>query len=101
MIELKTRNRGIHLYMITLFLILAISVILFIMYKYHVEGEQKLPFNITKLIIISSAETENFERNENIYQADVIQKNDIYIAIEKNQEYKKEDAIKEIGRAHV
>ena len=39
---------------------------------------------------------DNFEKQESIYQADVIQKNDIYIAIEKNQNYKKTDAIKEI-----
>lgn len=96
MIELKRKSRIIHIYIISIILIMTLITIFFIMYKYHVEGEKNLPFNITKLIVISSAETENFERNENIYQANVIQKNDIYIAIEKNQNYKKEDAIKEI-----
>lgn len=96
MIELKRKNRMVHIYIISIILIITLSVIFCLMYKYHVEGEKNLPFNITKLIIISSAETENFEKNENIYQANVIQKNDIYIAVEKNQEYKKEDAIKEI-----
>lgn len=96
MINLKRKNRIIHIYIINAILIIALSTVFFIMYKYNIEGERNLPFNITKLIVISSAETENFEKQENIYQADVIQKNDIYIAIEKNQNYKKTDAIKEI-----
>ena len=83
-------------YLIMLFLILILSTTFFIMYKYYVEGEKNIPFNITKMIVISSAETQNFAKNESVYQADVVQKNDIYIAIEKNQNYKKEDAIKKI-----
>ena len=55
------------------------------MYKYYVEGEKNIPFNISKLIVISSAETQNFTKNAEIYQADVAQKNDIYIVIEKNK----------------
>lgn len=96
MINLKRKNRIIHIYIISAILIIALSTVFFIMYKYNIEGERNLPFNITKLIVISSAETENFEKQESIYQADVIQKNDIYIAIEKNQNYKKTDAIIEI-----
>ena len=41
-------------------------------------------------------ETHNFAKNGDIYEADVVQKNDIYIAIEKNKNYKEEDAIKKI-----
>lgn len=93
---LKRKNRVIHIYIISVILVIALSTVFFIMYKYNVEGEKNLPFNITKLMIISSAETKNFEKQENNYQADVIQKNDIYIAIEKNENYKKTDTIKEI-----
>lgn len=93
---LERKNRIIHIYIISVILVIALSTVFFIMYKYNVEGEKNLPFNITKLMIISSAETKNFEKQENNYQADVIQKNDIYIAIEKNENYKKTDTIKEI-----
>lgn len=93
---LKRKNRIIHIYIISVILVIALSTVFFIMYKYNVEGEKNLPFNITKLMIISSAETKNFEKQENNYQADVIQKNDVYIAIEKNENYKKTDTIKEI-----
>ncbi len=83
-------------YIVALFLVLVFSTTFFIMYRYYVEGEKNLPFNITKLIVISSAKTEDIEINENTYEANVIQKNDIYLAIEKNKNYSKEDAIKKI-----
>lgn len=94
MIEIQKRNK--RKYIIIFFLILIFSTTFFIMYKYHVEGEKNLPFNITKLVVVSSAKTENIEKNENIYEANVIQKNDIYLAVEKNENYSKEDAIKKI-----
>lgn len=95
MIELPRRKSN-QKYLVLLFLILVLTTTFFIMYKYYVEGEKNIPFSITKIIVISSAETQNFAKNEDIYQAAVVQKNDIYIAIEKNENYKKEDAIKKI-----
>lgn len=96
MIEYPKKKNSIQKYLIMLFLILLFSTIFFIMYKYYVEGEKTLPFNITKLIIGSSAKTENIEKNGDKFEANVIQNNDIYIAIEKNENYSKEEAIKKI-----
>ena len=42
MIEVKRNNRGIHVYIISLFLTISLSIIVFLMYKYHVEGEKKI-----------------------------------------------------------
>jgi len=95
MIGLPKRKKNTK-YLISLFLILILFTTFFIMYKYYVEGEKNIPFNISKLIVISSAETQNFEKNDNTYQADVVKKNNIYIGIEKNKNYKEEDAIKKI-----
>lgn len=94
MIDIQKRNT--RKYIVLFFLILLFSTTFFIMYKYYVEGEKNLPFNITKLVVVSSAKTEDIEINENTYEANVIQKNDIYLAIEKNKNYSKEDAIKKI-----
>lgn len=94
MIEIQKKNK--QKYIIIFFLILMFCTTFFIMYRYHVEGEKNLPFNITKLIVVSSAKTEDLEVNENTYQANVIQKNDIYIAIEKNKDYDKQESIKKI-----
>ena len=94
--DFNKNNNGIKKYIIFLLIALILSVIVFIMYRYHVEGESNLPFNITKIMVISSAETEELELNDNLYQANIIQKNDVYVAIEKNEKYKKQDAIKKI-----
>jgi len=96
MIDFNNKNVSIKKYIIFLFLTLALSVVFFIMIKYNVEGEKNIPFNIKKLMVISSAETEELELNDNLYQANIIQKNDIYVAIKKNENYKKQDAIKKI-----
>ena len=97
MIDFNKKNQSVKKYIIIFFLILIINVVFFIMIRYHVEGEKNIPFNLTKLMVISSAETEELELNENLYQANIIQKNDIYLAIEKNEKYKKQDAIKKIS----
>lgn len=95
MIEIK-QGKTLKKYIILFFIILIFCTTFFIMYKYYVEGEKNLPFTITKLVIVSSARTEDIEINDNTFEANVIQKNDIYIAIEKNKEYSKQDAIKKI-----
>ena len=94
MIDTKKRNK--QKYIILFFLILVFCTTFFIMYKYHIEGEKNIAFNITKLVVVSSAKTEDIEINEKTLEANVIQKNDIYLAIEKNKNYSKEDAIKKI-----
>ena len=93
---IDTQRKGKQKYIIIFLLILILSTTFFIMYKYYVEGEKNMPFNITNMVMVSSAQTENIRINENVVEADVIQKNDIYIAIEKNKNYSKEDAIKKI-----
>lgn len=95
MIEIP-RKKSKQKYIVIFFLIIIFCTTFFVMYKYYVEGEKNIPFNITKLVVVSSAKTEDIEINENIYEANVIQKNDIYLAIEKNRSYSEEDAIKKI-----
>ena len=97
MMEKIDKNKTIRNCLILLFLALLFSIVIFIMYKYHVEGEKNMPFSITKLVTISSAKTKDLELNDGLYQANVIQNNDIFIAIEKNKKYSKEDSIKSIA----
>ncbi len=64
------------------------------MLKYEVEGETYLPFEISKISIISS--TDAIDKQENAqskWDLEVNQNNDIYIYIEKNPEYKKTEII--------
>lgn len=96
MLDYQNKKLNIIAYAGVLAIIITLIVVFFIMYKYQVEGEAVPPFKITKLIAVSSAKTENMQLIDEKYTADVLQSNDIKIAIEKNPEYKKEAIIKNI-----
>lgn len=89
----KKINRTI----INIVLILFVIFVIFLMYKYSVEGEKDMPFNISKMVVISSAQTDNLILQDNNYTADIIQKNDIYLYFDKNQNYSKDEMIKSIS----
>lgn len=91
-----SKKRIIHLSVITFILIMIILVTLLFMFKYQVEGEKNLPFNLTKINIVSTAESDLTQDEEGIWHAGIIQKNDIFFVIEKNSDYKKEEAIKNV-----
>lgn len=81
-------------------MIVIIAVILFalglIVLRYSVEGETNMPFELTKITVISSSEGIDKELGENRWAFDINQNNDIYLYIEKNENYKKQEAIKSI-----
>lgn len=80
--------------------IVIIAVILFglgiIILKYNVEGETNMPFDLNKIIIISSSEGIDKESGENKWAFDVNQNNDIFLYIQKNNNYGKEEIIESI-----
>lgn len=76
-------------------LILIFCVVGTLILKYDREGEMNMPFNLSKIIIISSAEGID-KQDENVWNFELIQNNDIYIEISKNEKYKDTDAILEI-----
>lgn len=69
---------------------------------YEKEGEKNMPFNVSKIIIISTAQKDetsvNVEQTQNILgDFNIIQNNDIYISIEKDEKNaKKDESIKNI-----
>lgn len=83
-------------YLLIIAVVLMLILVVFLMLKYNVEGETKPPFKISKIIVTSGAKTINVIKGEEGYSAEVIQNNDIKIAIEKNSAYKKEAKIKNI-----
>ena len=66
------------------------------MIKYSVKGEQNLPFNLKKINIISTAESDIVQDDAQNWHAGILQENDIFIVLEKNANYKKEDTIKNV-----
>ena len=96
MIRMKENKLTFGTYIIILLAIISVIVVVFFMYKYSVEGEMRPPFIIPKIIITSSAKAVDINQGEYGYMADIIQYNDIKIAIQKNSKYKKEAKIRKV-----
>lgn len=92
-----TNKKTFHI----IIMIVMITVILFItgiiILKYNVEGETNMPFNLSKISIVSSGEGIDKELVDTKWAFDVYQSNDIYLYIEKNKNYSKSEAIKSIN----
>ena len=81
-------------------IIVIIAVILFIVgmliLRYNVEGETNMPFELTKITIVSSQEGADKTATDTRWAFDIYQTNDIYLYIEKNPNYEKQELIKSI-----
>lgn len=86
------------MYMCVLIIVLIIVVSLFVIVRYNEEGESNMPFNISKISVISSQEAEDIktEESQNTRQYSINQTNDIYIYIEKNEDYDTTETIESI-----
>ena len=75
---------------IKMFIAISVLVLVFItvaimMIKYEVEGEQNMPFNLSKMVVISTAEgVENSEKSKTKWDLNICQNNDVYIYFDKN-----------------
>lgn len=78
-------------------IVLIITVIALLILKYNVEGEKNLPFKLSSIIVISSAEGYQKEENPGYkWDTEIYQINDIYLNIEKNKNYKETELIKSV-----
>ncbi len=92
----KNREKKIKISLITLVIVILIAIVISVMIKYHVEGETNMPFNLSKIMIISNAQGISNEDNNNKWNLDCLQNNDIYIEITKNKNYTKTEIIDKI-----
>lgn len=78
-------------------LVLIIAIIALIILKYHVEGEQNMPFELSELLVVSTAEGYQEEESEdNLWDVEIYQTNDIYLTIQKNKNYQEIETIESI-----
>lgn len=89
-------TRAFHLCVVIVMIATILFVLGIIILKYSVEGETNMPFNLNKITIISSQEGIDKEAGENRWAFDISQNNDIYLYIDKNKDYKDQEAIKSI-----
>lgn len=97
----KIKNLTIKKYFHIVMIISIITVILFVLgiivLKYNVEGETNMPFELTKISIISSSEGIDKESTDTKWAFDVYQSNDVFLYIDKNDKYGKEETIKTVN----
>ena len=76
---------------VLIFIIIAVG---FIILKYQVDGEKNIPFKMSKITIISTAQP-NYEKSEdNSFDVIVNQCNDVFFYLEKNENSDKTSVIK-------
>lgn len=89
----KIVKRSVYFFII----ILLAAVIGLMILKYHVEGEQNMPFNLSEVLVISTAEGyQSKEVSDKNWDVEVYQTNDIYLNIKKNKNYRDTEIIKSI-----
>lgn len=81
-----------------LIIVVAFMVVISIMVKYEHEGETIMPFKLSEMLIVSSADGESIKDNpnNNRWNLSINQYNDIYLQFEKDDNYKNNAYIKSI-----
>ena len=97
-IKYITSRKSFHICMIIIIIVIILFVAGVMVLRYQVEGETNMPFEITKITLISTSDgmDKNQEGDSTNWAFDINQNNDIYIYVEKNDNYKKEEAIRSI-----
>lgn len=87
----------LHICIIIFMIIIVLTIAGIIMLKYQVEGEKNLPFVISKIIVISTAEGKDTGETDTKWSFNIEQNNDIYVSINKEEKYKSNEVIKNIS----
>lgn len=97
----KDRIQKLKFIIAIFIIVLVVAFVIFRIIKYQTEGEKNMPFNLSKIIVVSTAQKEDIsQENEqnNIWNFNIIQTNDVYISIERNKNNtKKDEKIKNIS----
>lgn len=88
-------KKAFHISMIIVIIVVILFIVGILVLRYYVEGETNLPFELTKITVISNAEGID-EQSENKWDFTINQNNDIYLYIEKNENYGKTEVIDNI-----
>lgn len=89
-------KKYIKICILIVIIIAILSAIGMVVLKYETEGEENLPFNIIGVDIISTADALKTTDENNNINLNLVQLNDIYFNIQKNENYKKNEIIKNI-----
>jgi len=85
-VETEKRKQMIKLCAAISIFVIILIIVGIIMIKYEVEGDKNMPFNLSKIVVVSTAEGVE-SKGKNKWNFDIYQNNDIYFYIDKNSKY--------------
>lgn len=88
-----THRKSFHIVMIITIIAIIFFVVGILILRYNVEGETNMPFELTKISVISSSDGISKETVNTRWNFDLYQYNDIYLYIDKNNDYNGTDTI--------
>lgn len=92
----RNNKKLMHLSIIIVMIVAIIFTALIIVLKYGYSGETNMPFEITKISVISTVGAQDVDNKSTNWNLQVSQDNDINIYIKKNNKYTKTETIKNI-----
>lgn len=95
-IKYLMNKKSFHFSVIMIMIVIILFILGLIVLKYNVEGETNMPFTISKITILSSVEGVDQENPEARWDFSINQNNDIYLYMDKNDNYGKVEAIDSI-----
>ena len=91
-----TKTKSFHICMIIVIIVVILFIVGVLVLRYNVEGETNMPFNLSKIAIISTQEGIDDGQTNTRWSFGVHQPNDIYLYIDKNDAYDKTEIIKSV-----
>lgn len=96
-----TSKKYFHIVMMIVIVAIILFILGIIVLRYNVEGETNMPFQLSKISIISNSEGIDKETTDTKWAFDVYQSNDIFLYIDKNEGYGKTEAIKSVEVSNI
>ena len=92
----SSTKKILHICIIITIIVAIIFTALILILRYGEKGEINVPFEISKVTIISTVDAQDIEDKNHIWNKNVCQNNDIYIDIKKNDNYLKKSIIEKV-----
>lgn len=87
----EQKKQTIKLVVAIVVLVLILALVGIAMIIYEVEGETNMPFQLSKIVVIGTAEGVEKEEGETQWNFAIYQNNDVYFYIDENKEKNKEE----------
>lgn len=92
----RLSRKILNICIVCIIIIAIIFIAMMLILNYDVKGETNMPFQISKIYIVSTVDGQDVESDEYKLNINAIQNNDIYVYVEKNKEYSKQETISSI-----